>query len=45
MCVGMCVCVCVPANMKKADSLEKTMILVKIEVRRRKGQQRLRWMD
>ena len=28
-----------------ADSLEKTLILEKIEDRRRKGQQRMRWLD
>ena len=31
--------------MPRADSLEKTLILGKIEVRRRKGQQRMRWLD
>ena len=31
--------------MWRADSLEKTLILGKIEVRRRKGQQRMRWLD
>ena len=29
----------------KTDSLEKTLILGKIEGRRRRGQQRLRWLD
>ena len=29
----------------RADSLEKTLILVKIEGRRRRGQQRMRWLD
>ena len=29
----------------KADSLEKTLMLGKIEGRRRKGQQRTRWLD
>ena len=29
----------------KADSLEKTLMLGKIEGRRRKGQQRMRWLD
>ena len=28
-----------------ADSLEKTLILGKIEGRRRRGQQRMRWLD
>ena len=31
--------------MRRADSLEKTLILGKIEGRRRRGQQRLRWLD
>ena len=31
--------------MPRADSLEKTLILGKIEGRRRKGQQRMRWLD
>ena len=31
--------------MRRTDSLEKTMILVKIEGKRRKGQQRMRWLD
>ena len=31
--------------MQRADSLEKTLMLGKIEVRRRKGQQRMRWLD
>ena len=30
---------------RRADSLEKTLILVKIEGRRRKGKQRMRWLD
>ena len=30
---------------RRADSLEKTLILGKIEGRRRRGQQRMRWMD
>ena len=29
----------------KANSLEKTLMLGKIEGRRRKGQQRMRWLD
>ena len=29
----------------RADSLEKTMMLGKIEDRRRRGQQRIRWLD
>ena len=31
--------------MGRADSFEKTLILGKIEGRRRKGQQRMRWLD
>ena len=31
--------------MRSADSLEKTLILGKIEGRRRSGQQRMRWLD
>ena len=31
--------------MKRADSFEKTLILVKIEGRRRRGRQRMRWLD
>ena len=31
--------------MQRADSFEKTLILVKIEGRRRRGQQRMRWLD
>ena len=30
---------------KKADSLEKTLMLRKIEGRRRRGRQRMRWLD
>ena len=30
---------------RRADSLEKTMILGKIEHERRRGQQRMRWLD
>ena len=29
----------------RADSLEKTLMLGKIEARRRKGRQRVRWLD
>ena len=29
----------------RADSLEKTLMLGKIEARRRRGQQRMRWLD
>jgi len=31
--------------MQRADSLEKTLMLGKIESRRRRGQQRMRWLD
>ena len=31
--------------MRRADSLEKTLILGKIEGRRRSGRQRMRWSD
>ena len=31
--------------MRKTDSFEKTLMLGKIEVRRRRGQQRMRWLD
>ena len=34
-----------PHLMRKADSFEKTLILAKIEGRRRRGQQRMRWLD
>ena len=31
--------------MRRANSLEKTLMLGKIEARRRRGQQRMRWLD
>ena len=31
--------------MQRTDSLEKTLMLGKIEGRRRSGQQRIRWLD
>ena len=31
--------------MRRADSLEKTLMLGKIEGRRRRGQQQMRWLD
>ena len=31
--------------MGKVDSLEKTLMLGKVEGRRRRGQQRMRWLD
>ena len=31
--------------MQRTDSLEKTLMLGKIEARRRRGRQRMRWLD
>ena len=31
--------------MRRTDSLEKTLMLGKIESRKRRGQQRMRWLD
>ena len=31
--------------MQRADTLEKTLMVGKIEARRRRGQQRVRWLD
>ena len=31
--------------MRRTNSLEKTLMLVKIEGRRRRGQQRMRWLN
>ena len=31
--------------MRRADSFEKTLMLAKIEGKRRRGQQRMRWLD
>ena len=31
--------------MRRADSFEKTLMLEKIEGRRKRGQQRMRWLD
>ena len=31
--------------MQRADSFEKTLILGKVEGRRRRGRQRMRWLD
>ena len=31
--------------MRRTDSLEKTLLLGKIEGRRRRGRQRMRWLD
>ena len=32
-------------RMRRMDSLEKTLMLAKIEGRRRRGHQRMRWLD
>ena len=32
-------------QMQRTDSLEKTLMLGKIEGRKRRGQQRMRWLD
>ena len=34
-----------PILVRRANSLEKTLMLGKIEGRRRRGQQRMRWLD
>ena len=34
-----------PPDAKRADSFEKTLMLGKIEDRRRRGRQRMRWLD
>ena len=31
--------------MQRTDSLEKTLMLEKIKVRRKRGQERMRWLD
>ena len=31
--------------MRRADSLEKTLMLGKVKGRRRRGQQRMKWLD
>ena len=31
--------------MQRADSMEKTLVLGKIEGKRKRGQQRMRWLD
>ena len=36
---------CFDHLMRRTDSLEKTLMLGKIEVRKRKGRQRMRWLD
>jgi len=37
--------VCVYPPERRADSLAKTLVLEKIEGKRRKGQQRIRWLE
>jgi len=39
--VNVCACVC----LQRVDSLEKTLMLGKIEGRRRRGRQRMRWLE
>ena len=36
---------CLGQLMQTADSLEKTLMMGKIEGRKKKGQQRMRWLD
>ena len=36
---------CFGSLMRRADSFEKTLVLGKIEDRRRRGQQRMKWLD
>ena len=36
---------CREPGSRRTDSLEKTLMLRKIEGRRRRGQQRMRWLD
>ena len=36
---------CIGHVMRRADSLEKTVMLGKIRGKRRRGQQRMRWLD
>ena len=36
---------CFDHQMRRADSLEKTLMLGKIEGGRRRGRQRMRWLD
>ena len=57
VCVCVCLCVCVGGEgvcvklqhfghlMRRADAFEKTLMLGKVEGRRRRGQQRMRWLD
>ena len=40
-----CVCVCFGHLMQRVDSLEKTLTLGGIGGRRRRGRQRMRWLD
>ena len=39
------VCHSLHLMLRRADSLEETLMLGKIEGRRRRGQQRMRWLD
>ena len=47
MCVCVCVCVCVKLEdfLCITVSLEKTLILGKMKGKRRRGRQRMRWVD
>ena len=36
---------CIGHLMQRADSLEKTLMLGKVEGRRRRGRQKMRWLD
>ena len=36
---------CIKPLMSRADSLEKTLMLAKVEGRRRRGRQRMSWLD
>ena len=40
-----CLLHCIAFLLLRADSLEKTLMLRKIEGRRRRGRQRMRWLD
>ena len=45
MTTGMNVCIYLDHLIRRANSLEKTLMLGKIEGRRIRGQQRLKWLD
>ena len=36
---------CFGHRVQRADSLERTLMLIKTECKRRRGQQRIRWLD